>query len=348
MRIGVLPEGFRERLILSSRRFPLPLFEVMGTMMVSRTIMAGVHFGVFDQLAARPQTARELAVEIGCDEHGIELLLNALSTCGYLQLEHNRYRNSPLAERWLRSDRPQTLANFVRFNYDQWDWVSRMEHYIQHGEARDIHANLDAPHWRNYMLGLRDVASLSAEEVARRVHLRVPRSLLDVGAGHCLYSIVMCRRHPSLRVTVVDLEPAARIGQELVAQAGLANRFTFNIGHLAEAPFGENHDVAFIFNVMHHLDEAINCATLRRLHAALAPGGKLAVWETFREEREKQRRDQFGSLLALFFGVTSKRETLEFEQVASWARAAGFARIEKKKLQSAPFAALLVATKSNS
>ncbi len=345
MRLGVLPEGFRERLMVSSRRFPLPLFEVMGAMLVSRTIMAGVHFGVFDRLAAQPKTAKELATEIACNEHAVGLLLNALATGGYLEQKNGRYRNSPLAERWLRSDQPQTLANFVRFNYDQWEWVSQLERYIERGEASDIHSKLDAPHWRSYMLGLRDIASLSADEVARRAHLRSPRSLLDVGAGHCLYSITMCRRHPSLRVTVVDLEPAARVGQELVVQAGLADRFVFNIGSLAHASFGENHDAAFLFNVMHHLDEDVNRAALRRLCAALKPGGKLVIWETFREVREGERQDQFESLLALYFGVTSKRETMGFDQVSAWAREAGFTRVSRKKLQSTPLAALLVATK---
>ncbi len=345
MRFGVLPEGIRERLIVSSRRFPLPLFDVMGMMLVSRTVMAGVHFGVFDRLAARAKTAQELATEISCNEHAVGLLLNALANCGYLEGKNGSYRNSVLAERWLRSDQPRTLANFVRFNYDQWEWVSQLERYIQRGEASDIHARLDAPHWRSYMLGLRDIASLSADEVARRIHLRSPRSLLDIGAGHCLYSIVMCRRHPSLRVTVVDLEPAARVGQEQVAQASLGDRFTFNVGCLSDTPYGENHDVAFLFNVMHHLDEAINRATLRRLCDSLRPGGKLVVWETFSDRREEKHQDQFESLLALFFGITSKRETLEFVQVADWAREAGFARVARRRLQSTPLAALLVATK---
>ncbi len=345
MRFGVLPEGIRERLMISSRRFPLPLFDVMGMMLVSRTVMAGVHFGVFDRLTARAKTAKELATEIACNEHAVGLLLNALANSGYLERKNGSFRNSVLAERWLLSDQPRTLANFVRFNYDQWEWVSRLEHYIQKGEASDIHARLDAPHWRSYMLGLRDIASLSADEVARRIHLRSPRSLLDVGAGHCLYSIVMCHRHPSLRVTVVDLEPAARVGQELVAKAGLGERFCFHIGCLSDTSFGENHDVAFLFNVMHHLDESINRTTLRRLCAALRPGGKLVVWETFREKHEEKRQDQFESLLALFFGITSKRETLEFAQVAAWAREAGFSRVTRKRLQSTPLAALLVARK---
>ena len=346
MRIGVLPEGLRDRLTLRSSRFPLPVFDVMGTMLLSRAVMAGVHFSVFDRLATGAKTAVELAKEAAADKHGMELLLDALVACGYLEEDGGGYRNAPLAARWLLSEATPTLANFVRFNYDQWEWVSRLEDFIQSGSAQDIHEKLDQPQmWRNYMLGLRDFASLSADELVGTLPVRVPRSLLDVGGGHAYYSIALCHRHPALRVTVVDLEPAARIGQELVAQAGLSNRIEFRTGDLARTPLGENHDLAFLFNVVHHLEEETCRATLRRLYASLAPGGTLVVSEPFREEEKKKHKDQLGSLLALFFGVTSARQTYTFTQVADWARQAGFQQIKRKKLRTAPYSALLLATR---
>lgn len=343
MRMGLIPEGVRDRLTLRSARFPLPMFDVMGTMLLSRAVMAGVRFGVFDRLAGGPKTAVALAAEAGCNPPAMTLLVDALVACGYLEQAGDAYRNSPLATRWLLSEAPQTLANFVLFNYDQWEWVSHLEEFIQHGQARNIHETLEAAGWRNYMLGLRDLARLSAEEVVTKIPLHRPQSLLDVAGGHCQYSIAMCRRHPTLRATVIDLEPATRIGRELVARAGLADRIQFRIGSLAEVPFGEKHDAAFLFNIVHHLDEATNRATLGRLHAALAPGGKLVVYEPFREDRQRQKHDQLGSLMALFFGVTSRRETYSSRQVADWAREAGFRRIRREKLRGAAFATLLVA-----
>lgn len=346
MRIGVIPERMADRLALHSRRFPHPLFDVMGTMLLSRAVMAGVYFRVFDRLAGGPKTGAALAAEAGCNPHGMRLLLDALVACRYLERADDRYRNAPLAAHWLLSEAPRTLANFVRFNYDQWNWVSQLEEFIERGEARDIHAKLSDAEWRNYMFGLRDLATLSAEEVAAKLKLGAPpRSLLDVGGGHSHYAITLCRHYAGLRATVVDLEPAARIGQELVARAGLSDRIEFRTGHLAETPFGRNHDVAFIFNVLHHLDEETCRATLHRLQAALAPAGTLVIAETFRQDRERMRRDQLGSLMALFFGVTSRRETYEFEQVAGWVREVGFGQVRRQKLRSAPFATLLVATK---
>ena len=346
MRIGVIPDGIRDRLILRSRRFPRPLFDVMGTMLICRAVMAGVHFGVFDKLAAGAKTAEDVAKDAGTTLHGMKLLLDALVTCGYLAEEGERYRNSALGAAWLRSDAAHTLVNFVRYNYDQWNWMSQLEEFIERGEARDIHQKLTEPEWRRYMLGLRDIAGLSAEELVSRLKLPAPpRSLLDVGGGHCEYVITMCRRYPALAATVVDLEPAARVGRELVAKAGLAQRVTFRVGRLDEADFGNSHDVAFIFNVIHHLDEATSRLALRRISESFGPQGTLVVWESFREERERQRKDQLGALLALFFGVTSAGQSYTFEQVAGWARDAGFREIRRRTLRSAPFAALLVARK---
>ena len=345
MRIGLIPEGLRERALFESRRFPQPVFDVMGTMLLSRAVMAGARFGVFDRLAGGPKTAPELAAEAGCDAHGMTLLVDALVACCYLQPAGDRYRNSRLGD-WLVSRRPQTLANFVLFNYDQWEWIGHLEEFIQSGRARSIHEQLQGLEWRTYLLGLEDLARLSASALASKLKLGpAARRLLDVGGGHGYYSVALCQRYPALRATVIDLEPAAEVGRERVAQAGLSGRIEFRPGNLKDTPFGDNHDVALVLNLLHHLDEPTCRATLRRLHAALAPAGKLVVWETFRAARSERQRDQLGSLMALFFGVTSGRETYEFEQVAEWVRAAGFTRLRREKLRTAPFAGLLLAVK---
>ena len=346
MRMGLIPEGTRDRLVLRSRRFPLPLFDVMGTMLLSRAVMAGVRFGVFDLLAEEPKTAATLAREAGCDPQATQLLLDALVACGYLEEENDHYRNSPVSARWLVSRNTPNLTHFVRYNYEQWEWFSHLEEFIEQGKSQDIHRRLDQPGmWRSYMLGLRDLAALSGEELLDKVSIEAPRRLLDVGGGHAYFSILMCRHHPTLQATILDLESAASIGRELVAEAGLGARIEFRTGPLAETSFGEHYDLAFLFNIVHHLDEETCRTTLRRLHTALAPSGTLAVWEPFREEGRNKRKDQLGTLLALFFGVTSGRQTYQFTQVAEWARQAGFENIRREKLRTAPFAALLVATK---
>lgn len=347
MRIGIVAERIWEKLALRSSRFPYPMFDVMGTMMLSRTVMAGVYFGIFDRLDERGKTAVELAEETGCDPHGMELLLRALCSCRYLVESDGCYRNAPGAQRWLLSDRNPTAVNFVRYNYDQWEWVSHLEEFVQTGKARDIHKTLEIPDgWQRYLLGLRDLARLSATEVVDQVRdLRSPRSLLDVGGGHCHHSIILCRRYPSLQVTVVDLEPAVRIGRQEVEQAGFSERFAFITGPLPEVPFGDGHDVAFYLNVAHHLHEDTNRRALHRIFASLREGGRLILLDVFSDGKSRRGGDQFASLLALFFGLTSRQKTYGIREVTGWLRAAGFGKVKRARLRSAPLAGLLIAQK---
>lgn len=347
MRLKIAADTLPEWFALRHPEFPHPMVEVMGAMLLSRALMAGVRFGVFDRLHKRSMTTDEIAADAQCDSHGMELLLRALVACGYLTQADGRYRNSQMAERWLLPGEEQTAANFVRYNYDQWEWVSRMEEFIEHGRARNIHDTINTPEgWRRYLLGLEDTARLAAGEVLRHVRTgRHLRSLLDAGAGHCHYALALCRVCPELHVTVVDLEPAARIGRERVEQAGLAARFTFSHGTVSEAPLSEGHDLAFLFNLVHHLDEETAQTALRRIHQSLAPSGRLVILDEFAGESAAMPKDQLEGLLSLFFGLASGRRAYGFDQVEEWARAAGFLRFQRVRLRTVPLASLLIADK---
>src|SRR3989304_2194244 len=63
--MGVFRGGRRGRALFESRRSPQPVFDVMGTMLLSRAVMAGARFGVFDRLARGPKTAPEAAAGAG-------------------------------------------------------------------------------------------------------------------------------------------------------------------------------------------------------------------------------------------------------------------------------------------
>ena len=97
----------------------------------------------------------------------------------------------------------------------------------------------DDPYWERYIRGQRELARLSAAEVARK--LRLPsgaRQLLDIGGGHGLYSAALCRRHPGLTATVLDLPGSAAVGREIVAAAGMADRVRFRDGDATAGDLG--------------------------------------------------------------------------------------------------------------
>ena len=347
MRLKIAADTLPEWLALRHPSFPRPMVEVMGGMLLSRAVMAGVRFGVFDHLEAGALNARQVAEASGCDPHAMGLLLDSLVGCGYLARTEGLYRNTPAATRWLLSGSSNTAAHFVRYNYDQWEWVNHLEEFIEHGRPRNIHQTIDTPEgWRRYLLGLRDTARISAREILSHVRKSpAPRSLLDVGAGHCHYSIALCRAHPGLSVTVADLEPSIQIGRELVSEAGLASRFTFHSGSLPGVPIGENHDAALLFNVLHHMDEGTTRETLRRISTALAPGGQLLILDEFGGEEGAPPKDQMSGLLSLFFGLVSGGRALSAATVEGWLQEAGFQRSRRVSMRTIPLASLVIAEK---
>ena len=347
MRLSITGDTLAERIAARLPRFPRPMAEVMGGMLLSRAVMAGVRFGVFDHLEAGALNARQVAEASGCDPHAMGLLLDSLVGCGYLTKTEGLYRNTPAATRWLLRENATTAAHFVRYNYDQWQWVNHLEEFIEHGQPRNIHQTIDTPEgWRRYLLGLRDTARISGGEILSHVrNSPAPRSLLDVGAGHCHYSIELCRAHPELSVTVADLESSIQIGRELVAEAGLASRFTFHSGSLPGVPIGENHDVAFIFNLLHHMDEEASRETLRRICTVLAPGGQLFILDEFGGEEGASPKDQMSGLLSLFFGLASGGCVLSVPTVEGWLQEAGFRRSRQVTLRTVPLASLVIAEK---
>jgi len=85
--------------------------------------------------------------------------------------------------------------------------------------------------------GLEPEPAGPAAEVARRLALlgRAP-SLLDVAGGHGWYSAELCRRHPGLRATVLDLPGSAAIGREIIATAGLSDWVGSPISTVTRSP----------------------------------------------------------------------------------------------------------------
>ena len=93
------------------------------------------------------------------------------------------------------------------------------------------------------------------------------------------------------------------------------------------------------FQIAHHLERAALRALLRRVRAALAPGGTIAVLDCFREERPAPA----AALLGLHYFLTSRSETWERGDFEEELARAGFRRIRWRRVRRIPVQALCVA-----
>jgi 2-polyprenyl-3-methyl-5-hydroxy-6-metoxy-1,4-benzoquinol methylase len=105
------------------------------------------------------------------------------------------------------------------------------------------------------------------------------RRVLDVSASHGLYGIAFGQRFPECRVTGLDWSAVVAVARENAAAAGMADRYETISGNAFEVAWGKDYDLVLLPNFLHHFDAASCTTILRRAHAALSPGGRVAIVE---------------------------------------------------------------------
>jgi SAM-dependent methyltransferase len=351
MRFSLKGSTPAEWLALRLGAVPVAAAEALGGMALSGMVIAAVRTGMTARLADGSWTAAELAADLELAPVPAQLLLEGLRSAGHVRAKAGRYTLSRSGRRWLAPRSALSVAAYVAGASDYWDWWAGLDAIAKGGPPVGHHdAPPDDPYWRRYVLGQLDLARLSATEVARKVALpRGARSVLDVGGGHGWYSAELCRRHPGLSATVLDLPGSAAIGREVIAAAGMAGQVRHANGDARTADLsvghdGAGHDAVLCFNLVHHLQADDVAAFFARAHAALAPGGVLAVLDVF--AGRGRRVPAHESLLALFTYLSSGARVHSEAELHAWLREAGFAsRPRKVRVPRIPGQALYLATR---
>ncbi|MGH8907970.1 MAG: methyltransferase [Egibacteraceae bacterium] len=346
MRLVIRGENLFERAALRANFVPAPAFESMSGMALSGVLIAITRLGLAARLAQRPATADELADELQLDREPTRLLLDCLHSVGYVDCRQGRYSLSRPARRWLASTSPSSVGQFVASCRDYWRHWSSLPEVLRNGVRFDHHgAGPDDPYWREYITGQFELARLSAPEVAKKVRLPAgARALLDVGGGHGWFAAQVCRRYPGLRATVIDLPGSANVGREIIADAGMSHQVEHRDGDALKADLGGSYDGALCFNLIHHLEPDQIVMLFSKIHAALNPGGSLAVLDLFTQPPGR-RPDAAGTWLGLFFYLTSGAQTYSPQQLRDWLREAGFDAPRRAQLRRIPSQTLYQATK---
>ena len=129
---------------------------------------------------------------------------------GYLDQSGNRYRLSKLSQDTMVAGSSMELTGFVQWNYVQWRMVEQMENLLRTGRGADFHQTMTDPaEWAWYQQAMMEVARFDAPILARSIQVKQgARKLLDIAGSHGLLGAEICRKHPPMRSTVIDL-PAA-------------------------------------------------------------------------------------------------------------------------------------------
>ncbi|MGB3554432.1 MAG: methyltransferase [Jannaschia sp.] len=132
---------------------------------------------------------------------------------------------------------------------------------------------------RRYSQLMTDSQALVAEETLRRIDLSSAERILDIGGGTGAFLIALGARHPAPQLHLFDLPAVVPAAEAAFAGAGLSGRVDITAGSFRDDPLPEGADVVTLIRVLYDHTDATVLALLRKVHAALPPGGRVIVSE---------------------------------------------------------------------
>lgn len=159
--------------------------------------------------------------------------------------------------------------------------------------------------------------------------------VLDVAAGHGLFGIHVALHNPAAEVVFQDWANVLEVARENASAHGLAGRFHTIAGSAFEVDFEGGYDLALVPNFLHHFDRTTNVVLLRKLHASMKAGARVAVIEFVPNDDRVSPPD--GALFAMrMLGTTPSGDAYTAAELDAMLREASFEPSGRYSLAPAP------------
>jgi len=326
---------------------PARVFDAFTAYQRSAAMRAAIDLDLFTAIGAAGATAAELAARSGAAERGVRSLCDRLVADGFLTKSADRYGLALDAQLFLDRTSPAYVGSAITFltaptirgAFDRLTEAVR-----RGGTAIGAEGTLAPEHpvWVEFARAMAPMAGLTGEVVATALGAGGPMrgTALDVAAGHGLFGIALARRNPELRVVAQDWPNVLQVAQENAEKAGVADRFAQLPGSAFEVDFGTGHAIVLLTNFLHHFDPPTNESLLRRVHAALAPGGRAVAVEFVPNEDRVTPPEAAGFSLTML-ATTPAGDAYTFAEYERMFRAAGFAEVAQQDLAPLPQRAVI-------
>lgn len=291
-----------------------PLYDILNSSSrgykIFCAIRSGANLGLFDELVL-PRTAAEICELLGTDATITKAVCDLLVAIGILDGGAGFYKNTAVANVYLRSDSPlnqlQTLTNLAG-GFKLWDKLGDL---IEDGPIRVDEEEIFED---NLVFSLASEALCGELQRTISIISEIPefqraRRLLDLGGGHGLYAILATMVNPDLWAFVYDL-PEMVEQSEIYIKTFNAERVETIRGNIFEDNLGGGYDVVQLF----YNPAGKNPRIIPRIHSCLNDGGLFISKHAFYERGDLSK----SSLLDLEWNLTSFRGVKKKENIYSF------------------------------
>jgi ubiquinone/menaquinone biosynthesis C-methylase UbiE len=326
----------------NARPTPERIFNTLNAFQDAAALKTAIQLDLFTAIAEGHNEAAALAKRIGAAERGARILADYLTVHGFLTKAGSVYALTPETALFLDRKSPAYLGTITGFlasdrGKKSFDLLPEAVRKGGTAMARGDNTEPQDEFWVSFaksMAPLTAPAAAFMAEVARMSEAK-PSKILDVAASHGMYGITFAKQNPHAHIAALDWPAVLEVAKENARAAGVADRFTFLPGSVFEADLGTGYDIVLLTNILHHFDTATNERLLRRIHAALKPGGRAMTLE-FVPNEDRVSPPTSASFSIVMLTITDSGDAYTFAEYDSMFRNAGFSKSELHQLPNGP------------
>jgi len=311
---------------------PQLFFQTINAHQRTEALKAAIELEVFTALGEGNATAADIARRCQTSEKGMRVLCDFLTIMEMLTKQGDNYALTLDSATFLDKRSPAYLGSATEFlcspmMYENSKHIAdavRKGGTVMEDEGTVSHDN---PVWVKFAQGMAPLMAMPAQLMAKLVDPQPAGKLkvLDIAAGHGLFGIAFAQNNPQAEVTAVDWPAVLEVAKENAQKAGVADRYDTKPGSAFDVDFGTGYDLVLLTNFLHHFDPPTNETLLRKVHAALADGGRVATLEFVPNEDRVTPPDSAGFSLIMLIGTPSG-DAYTFTQLQQMFANAGFSR----------------------
>lgn len=334
-----------EKILLANDIIPHPFTDAASSVGLGFALGSAIKLKIADALSTEPKPLAEIAAKAGVSELGCELVLDCLDALGYVTRKGDQFAFTKRGFKNLSTQSPQNFRHFILFCDNLYKGYLALDDTIRLGRnpQESMLEKMSDYDWELFSRAMIDISQTNVKEVAGKVPVaKSAAKMLDLGGSHGLYSIELCKKHPQLAATVVDLPPVKKYADECIAKHGAGNKVGFLASDFMKDELPKGNDIILAFNIIHGLNPAENEQLASKVFGALNKGGIYVILDQIKGiGGQSQMSKATTAYMALNLLHQAGGKTYTHAEVDTFAKKAGFQKMDLKKLNAPGFGVIV-------
>jgi SAM-dependent methyltransferase len=315
---------------------PFLIFDALNGFSRATALKAAIELEIFTLIGEGLVTAADLAKRAQTSQKGMRILCDFMTIQGFLTKQDGAYGLTRDSAVFLDKKSPAYLGStaFFLVHPSQVENFLDLTAAVRKGGTAHEQGNMgpEAPIWVEFAKWMAPMSAIGSAAMAQIVNIPgQPMKVLDIASGPGAYGIAIAKLNPKAEIYGLDWKNVLALSIEHARQAGVGDRYHGIAGSAFEVDLGSGYDLVLLPNFLHHFDHAANVKLLKRVRAALQPGGRVATVE-FVPNDDRISPPMAAGFSMMMLGLTESGDAHTFKELDAMFRDAGFGESTAQEL----------------